>query len=54
MAVLLSMGIAGCADNPEESIVVNKDMDKLIEKAQDKEQEGLNIQENSYRELKQN
>lgn len=47
MVVLLSLGISGCADNPEESIVVNKDMDKLIEKAEDKGQEGLNIQEDS-------
>ena len=47
MVTLLSLGFSGCAKNPEKSIVVNKDMDKLIEKAKDNSQEGLDVQEDS-------
>lgn len=39
LAIVLALmaGLSGCQKNPDSSIVVNKDLDKLIEKAQDGE-----------------
>lgn len=37
MGIILTMGLSACQKNPDSSIVVNKDLDKLIEKAQDGE-----------------
>lgn len=37
IAMAFMMGLSGCQENPDSSIVVNKDMDKLIEQAQDDE-----------------
>ena len=36
LGVLLAMGISGCQSNPDSSIVVNKDLDRLIEEARNK------------------
>lgn len=36
-ALILAIGLSGCQKSPESSIVVNKDMDKLVEKAKDNE-----------------
>jgi hypothetical protein len=37
IAMAFTMGLSGCQENPDSSIVVNKDMDKLIEEAQSDE-----------------
>lgn len=41
MGIALAMGLSGCQKNPDSSIVVNKDLDNLIEKAQDGEGSGI-------------
>lgn len=37
MVLNLTVSVAGCQKNPDSSIVVNKDMEKLIREAQDGE-----------------
>lgn len=37
MGLLLVFSLAGCQKNPDSSLVVNKDMDNLIEQAQNTE-----------------
>ena len=41
----MSMAMAGCQESPEESVVVNKDMDNLIEEATKEDDEGFNVED---------
>ena len=43
----MSVAMAGCQENPEESVVVNKDMDNLIEEATKEDDEGFDIEEDA-------
>ena len=43
----MSMAMAGCQESPEESVVVNKDMDNLIEEATKEDDEGFDLEEDA-------
>ena len=41
----MSVAMAGCQESPEESVVVNKDMDNLIEEATKEDDEGFDVED---------
>ena len=43
----MSVAMAGCQESPEESVVVNKDMDNLIEEATKEDDEGFDLEEDA-------
>jgi len=43
----MSVAMAGCQESPEESVVVNKDMDNLIEEATKEDDEGFDVEEDA-------
>jgi len=43
----MSVAMIGCQESPEESVVVNKDMDNLIEEATKEDDEGFDVEEDA-------
>ena len=43
----MSVAMIGCQESPEESVVVNKDMDNLIEEAEKEDDEGFDVEEDA-------